>query len=262
MRPRRAGLGDPAGHAGLHRDQAQTVRDHVVQFPGDPDPVVAFLLAPHRLGVRTLLRDRVPDQPGARHQRPVFRERGQGVAAGQGSRSRGQCGERAAEQRDGLPAGEPPGNQVDDVRDRELRRRVAVEQGKRQRRGDRHHGQDGAGPEPSSGRGKDRQQDDDQDQRPGNRRRSRQLVKTHDGRGGERERGGAVEPNRGNFHGPTITAPLKQRASYPGTTRKPAPWPDAATGCRPRWLLAWTQSSRRRASASGTAAGRPSPNAH
>jgi ABC-2 type transport system ATP-binding protein len=36
-------------------------------------------------------------------------------------------------------------------------------------------------------------------------------VKTHDGRGGERERGGAVEPNRGYFHGPTITAPLRAR---------------------------------------------------
>ena len=36
-------------------------------------------------------------------------------------------------------------------------------------------------------------------------------MKTRDGRGGERERGGAVQPDRGNFHRPTITSPVAGR---------------------------------------------------
>ena len=59
---------DPAAHPGLDRDDADAVRDHVMQLASDPQPLghdrLGRALRAQRFGVAAALPDRLADHPG------------------------------------------------------------------------------------------------------------------------------------------------------------------------------------------------------
>ena len=103
------GVEDPAARACLDRDDADAVRHHVVQFAGDPQPLLhrglGGRLDPHQLGPGLRLPDRMSDEPGN------DRENGYGDRDSGGSRrphgaipepsQRGHCQDRNQQARAG-----------------------------------------------------------------------------------------------------------------------------------------------------------------
>ncbi len=93
----RLGVDDAFGGPGLDRDDADAVRDHVVQLAGDPQPFGRHRLlrdpGAHLLGVLAFLTSRVPDHPGDH-----YRHQDHGLDRGAHPESQRQAGADVAEE--------------------------------------------------------------------------------------------------------------------------------------------------------------------